>query len=438
MDVLMTDFVHSNIHSIVLIPGSCAFMYDTEIVYGNYGESLNSFDGSISGAKRRIDKLKNEFPNLKKISVVVGWYADSTDAGSLQIAPRIDSKELILNDSWSVGGINRRDAIQSLDKQATPSDISVFHIVSYLSEQGYEVTLYPMLFCDNEEQSWRGYIEAKSNQDIDHFFEQYQKFIKHYASLSIDSIPLKAFLSSYIIGSEMERLLKYDDGTHTYYAVQKMAELATATKQILGKDVETIYAVNWSDYKADKSGYYYLDPLYEAVDVIGIDAYFPLTKGLKQEQITEDVIKQGCGTAYRKLIDWYTKEHINADGSHTSWEPSKKKVIATEIGFPKIDACTEEPYNFGFDGSNFEVLPKSSMGIADPKAQYQAIKAVIEYFEELHAQDAAHKLDHFFQDLYFYCVDIRPDFHKRPDYYSDAHSYEYGHWIAESDDVLVS
>lgn len=427
------------IESVVMIPGSCAYLYDTEIVYGNDGEPLNSLDGKESDVKKRIDTLKQEFPNLKNVSVVVGWYFDTTNAGQLTIAPRIDDNNPIANDTWCVGNITREKAQPSVDKQATPSDISIFHVVQYLVDSGYNVTLYPMLFCDNKGQSWRGFINGKSKEDIDHFFEEYKKFILHYAELKIDSIPLSALLSKFIVGSEMKDLLAYDDGTHEYYAVQKMVELTHEVKAIIGEDVKTVYAANWSDYSVNSEGFYHHDPLFEAVDIVGIDVYTPITDGIPQSEITKEVIKahweEGINWDYyvdegerhpisnpkyaiKDFKYWYTHKHINSDGSVTSWKPGEKVVIATEFGYPKVDRCTEEPYDF------------SVREDVNPNAQQIAIEAGLEYWKEL--REANPELQNLFPEISIYNIDARGEgWQEHPELYDDYATQASGHeaWI---------
>lgn len=460
----MTDIVHESIKSLTIIPGSGEFAYDTKVITDGYGYVFNDHQGNgKSDAMNTIDGLHDKFPNLKNVSLVVGWYMDSTDAGSLTIAPRVEDKYQLKGDTWKVGDITRKKAILSEGGEGTPSDASILHVVKYLTDQGYNVTLYPMLFGDDEDKSWRGEVEAGSKADVDHFYQQYSKFIKHYASLEGEGVKMKDMISGYIIGSEMEKLLKYDDGSHEYYAVQKMAELATDVKGIVGSDVKTIYAANWTEYGINEDGYYHLDPLYEKVDTVGIDAYFPLTDGLKQDQITKEVIKEGwhSGINYDYWVDeetgrkekiddhkyaikdveyWYTHDHINADGTKTSWVPSQKEVIATEIGFPSVDATTNDPSSFyAPDMPDVSHFPDKSTGTADAKAQLLAIEATIEYWNEVHANDTEHKLDKLFADdggLVWWSYDIRGDVSKIGD--DDAEVYQYGHWIKDAPEELVS
>lgn len=450
----MAGKVHEMIKSLVIIPGSGEFVYDTKVVSDGYGYTFNSHSGNgKSDAANTIANLKNEFPNLKDVSIVVGWYMDGTDAGKLTIDPRVEDKEVMRYDSWKVGNTTRATAKLSEGGEGTPSDQSVIHVVKALKDAGYNVTMYPILYGDDEDKSWRGEVEAKSKADVDHFFKEYSKLVKHYASLELEGLKMKDMISSYIIGSEMDKILKYDDGSHTYYAVQKMSQLAVDIKGVVGKDVSTVYAANWDEYGANEDGWYHLDPLYEKVDKVGIDAYFKLTDNMKQSDITKEVIKEGwhSGVDYDYTVDesgkkhkitdpkfaiknvehWYTHEHINPDGTKTSWVPSEKEVIATEIGFVSVDGTTNEPAKFyAPDMEDVSGFPPASDGNVDSHAQLMAIEATIEYWNEVHANDKDHKLDKLFASdggLTWYSYDIRGDFSKYGD--DDADVYQYGHWI---------
>lgn len=54
------------------------------------------------------------------------------------------------------------------------------------------------------------------------------------------------------------------------------------------------YAADWSEYHHTAGGWYNLDPLWASpdIDVIGIDAYFPLTDSKETSHITkQDMVK---------------------------------------------------------------------------------------------------------------------------------------------------
>lgn len=456
--------ISDQIKSIVIIPGSGEFVYDTELVVKS-GTSLNGHLGdSISHARATVDTLLSTFPNLKNVSVVIGWFADSIEAGKMTISPRVEHSVLHKNDQWKVGNYVRNNTKVTKNWGGTPSDKSVVNLVKALTDKGLEVTIYPMLYVDDPDKSWRGDIDAKNNKGVDNFFAQYNKFIMHYATLKYQDVKLKDLAKNFIIGSEMVKLLQYDEGNNKYYAVKKMTELAMQIKHTLGQEVSTIYAANWGEYgRHPKTGYYYLDKLYNKIDKVGINAYFRLTDDLSQDQITPDVIKSGWesgidydywvdGNNTKKVINdlsyaakalkpWFLSKHINPNGHATSWvpgdQPGAKEVLATEIGYASVDCTTNDPGKFYSPGTKGSGLPPHSLGAIDYSAQTDAISSAIAYWDEVHSKDTSHQYDKLFNQLDWYCYDIRGNLDEFSDEFSDASDYLYGHWIKLEDNFVA-
>jgi N-acylneuraminate cytidylyltransferase len=111
---------------------------------------------------------------------------------------------------------------------------------------------------------------------VNNFFTKtrgYNAFINHYANLAVGKI------DAFAIGTEMRDLTKITSATGVFPAVTQLVSLASTVKTTLGSGVKITYAADWSEYHHTDGGWYHLDPLWmsSAIDVIGIDAYFPLT-----------------------------------------------------------------------------------------------------------------------------------------------------------------
>ena len=108
-----------------------------------------------------------------------------------------------------------------------------------------------------------------------------RRMVLHYAHLS----KAAGGVDTFIIGSELRGLTQVRSGASTYPAVAALRALAADVRRILGPGVRITYAADWSEYAGhrpeDGSGdlYFHLDPLWadEAIDVIGIDNYMPLS-----------------------------------------------------------------------------------------------------------------------------------------------------------------
>jgi hypothetical protein len=401
------------IKSVVIGPGAGEHVYDID----------------QSNVKQTIDTLLQNYPNLEKVSVVVGWFGDTTDAGKINIEPKVESKT---GDEWQVGEYTRStankitvDSSGNLNWGGTPTDESIIEICSYLKEKGVNVTLYPMLFLDTDGKPWRGDISAKSDADVEHFFNEYNQFVKHYASLEVDGVKLKDLVSDFIIGSEFEKLTAYKNSANEFKSVEALKSLAAEIRELVGNDVKLTYAANWSEYHHTDGGWYHMDALWadKNIDYIGLDAYFRLTDIPHQatdptpEQIVEawqsgidyDYYKVcgekvGLNAKYAvKNFEWFWKHsHINPDGQKTEWEPKMKPIVFTEAGFTAVDQTTNEPYKYTDPKTIGAPLPEGSDGHVDAKIQYDAVVATLQFFENLKANpDTADMI----ADMTWYNVD---------------------------------
>ena len=154
------------------------------------------------------------------------------------------------------------------------------------------------------------------------------------------------------------------------------------------------YAADWSEYHHTDGGWYNLDPLWASsnIDVIGIDAYFPLTDALQSElgydvQQVIDGWTQGEGYdwyysdagrtvqttlqskyAWKNISWWWNNPHVNPDSLTTSWIPGSKKIWFTEFGFPSVDGATNQPNVFYDPTSSESFFPYHSRGQVDFRA----------------------------------------------------------------------
>lgn len=453
--------VEEMIESIVIIPGSGEFVYDTTTQYkvqGNYiggkwkqaGPQLpinhhthfNKADSAVS-----LDQLKSTLPNIKWTAPVVTWFANSLDAKDCEILPGVEyqSDSTTIPDEWSVAGFNRSTAKLITQINAKPlyggtiNDKSILRYLDELSARGYKKMFYPMFFMDISNKPWRGRVSGNP-VDVKEFFTKpngYNNFILHYANL------VKGKVDAFVIGSELIGLTKVRDENNQFPAVQELVKLAHQVKEILGKDVIVTYAADWSEYNHAEGGWYNLDELWgcDAIDVIGIDAYFPLTNSQESVYDPEEIIKgwhsgegydfyydsdktpQALGAAFAwKNLEWFWgNEHINPNGQKTSWKPKSKKIWFTEYGFPSVDCAANQPNVFHDPTSIESYFPKNSKGKVDFKAQRTAIYATEKFWQN----------SEMVERKFLWTWDARPYPHW-PDMlhaWNDGGAWLFGHWV---------
>jgi hypothetical protein len=300
---------------VCLIPGAGEFVLATEPVVRRTGLTRTEVE-NVSSAEGRpdlvvsLDQLTAACPNLKRVSLVIGWFGDDLRAGHCTIRPGVERRDKpTVPLDWSVVGLDRASAhlVSEVEGGAayggTPSDDSVRQAVAELKARGLEVTLYPFVFMDippgnglsdpygGAEQAaypWRGRIVADdpvaAEGDVEAVFGAVdgwglRRLARHYAALAAET-----GADGLLIGSEMRGLTTSRDESGGYPAVAAFRALLAECRVIVAPGVALSYAADWSEYSGhrpdDGSGdvMFHLDPLWAdpALDYVGIDWYPPL------------------------------------------------------------------------------------------------------------------------------------------------------------------
>jgi hypothetical protein len=162
--------VESLVQSIMLIPGSGEFVYDTvsefkisgidtsgSFVQNGYQIPLNQH--TVAGEANvlvALDQLQQTFPNLEWVGLVVNWFGTSMDIGTCDIWPCVEYQSGVQTtpNAWEVAGFTRATARQigndsgALRYGGTPDDASLVRLVTELRARGLKIFFYPMLLMD--------------------------------------------------------------------------------------------------------------------------------------------------------------------------------------------------------------------------------------------------------------------------------------------------
>lgn len=452
------------VRSITIIPGAGEFVYDDTVQFkipgllvdsvwlqqGNKTRiNQNNTSGKADGLVA-LDQLMETFPNLEYVSIVVGWFADSLDAGDAVIKPGVEyqSGAITSPDTWGVGSFTRSTARQitlvegNPQYGGTPSDDSLLRFIQEIKSLGLNIMFYPIFFMDTADKPWRGRLTG-SAADVASFFTKtngYNAFINHYANLVKDDV------DAFIIGSELVGLTSVQDVDDSFPAVDELVALAATVKTTVG-DVLVSYAADWSEYHHDTNGWYNLDPLWSSanIDFIGIDAYFPITDEPEpvagfdiaalragwtegegydfyysdEERTTQSPLS--AAYAWKNIAWWWSNLHVNPDDATTSWTPESKPIWFTEYGYPSVDGASNQPNVFYDPNSSESAFPYHSRGKTDFRAQRNAITAA-----ELEWAGSS-----MVERMFLWTWDARP-FPFWPDLnniWSDGGAWEKGHWV---------
>lgn len=410
--------ISEQITAVVVGPLPGEYGYEINVIRTPKGNALNgtSRKAKVSNILKTINYIEEFYPNVKKVGLVVGWYSDDIKAESMKIVPKVDSR---INVEWQVAEYTRNTApLMNKDVHGdpnwvgTPTDKSVVELAKLLHDKGIEVTFYPFIFIDKKGQPWRGEIHANSQQSVDNFFKHYEKFIMHYANLEYDGVKFRKVIKRFLIGSELEALLQFQNSTHEFPAVEKMIELAAKVRDVVGSRVEISYAANWTEYSQTSNGWYHLDKLWadKNIDFVGIDAYFPITN-------TKDLSKKDT---FENVSNWWSSIHTNPNKIVTKWKPKMKPIVFAEIGFTPLKHTSNDPSLYVDVLKKNYGIPNVEKELVNAKYQYDAISTRINDIKKL---NKSYKMFGIIDDVFWYNIEPIPN----------EYSWLYDHSIKVSD-----
>lgn len=209
------------------------------------------------------------------------------------------------------------------DPAKTPSDAGLIRAMGWIRDAGLQVILKPHV--DVLDETFRGDIQPG---DRARWFRSYRNFIDHYAAIASGQDA-----AVFVVGTELKSM-SVDPA-----AWQKL--ISTVRSGFSGR---LTYAANWDEYEQV--------PFWDDLDLIGIDAYFPLVEGNPDPGPAE------LRGAWTPIVD----------GLRAASERWGKPVLLTEAGYPSQVGATGHPW---------EVRPGEPV---DQPLQARAYRAAFEAF----------------------------------------------------------
>lgn len=216
------------------------------------------------------------------------------------------------------------------DLARTPTDADLIHAIDRAHHLGMRVMLKPHVDL-LENAHWRGDIGKFFNSEDQYrtWFASYQKAIDHYADLA-----QSYGVEELCVGTELQSLSGRED----------------AWRAII-RDVRGRYK-GWITY-ASNHGEEASVPWWDAVDVIGVDAYYALAD---QTEPTVDQLKRAWQErGYVALLEGLAERY-------------HKSVLFTEVGYRSIQGTAVAPWEY------------QQSAAPDPRAQANAYQALFETF----------------------------------------------------------
>ena len=204
----------------------------------------------------------------------------------------------------------------------------IMESVKLAHKQGVKVMLKPQIYIPG---SWVGDMDFDSDEDWKVWEESYMDYIMYFVDIAIQEN-----IDMLCIGTEFKIAIKKREK----FWRKLIAEIRTVY------DGKLIYSSNWDSYKEV--------PFWDALDYIGISAYFPLTKDKTPEK--NQLLKK-----WRPIVKTL-KKYSAKQG---------KKMVFTEYGYLSVDGCAHKTW---------ELEKKVGQLSINEQAQANAIESILSSF----------------------------------------------------------
>lgn len=235
--------------------------------------------------------------------------ADTVSIMPFAYQPRVDSPELhFLN-----------------DRPSSETDIGTLHAARRARSRGFRVLWKPHVWVGGG--GWPGDIEMTSEEDWAAWWRSYRNYILHHAMLA-----RRARAEIFSIGVEL---------TKTQQRRREWEELIDAVRHLYP---------GWVTYSGNWYGGMEEVPFWNRLDLIGIDAYFPLADSA---DVTPEELDAGAREVVRRLGALARKEG--------------KGLLLTEVGFAAHRAAWMAPHEEGgdFDAEDQAASYRALLGALD-------------------------------------------------------------------------
>jgi len=175
--------------------------------------------------------------------------------------------------------------------------------------------------------SWRGEIEFDSEEKWQRFFATYREWIAAMAAFSADA-------DAFAVGTELD------------WTIHREAEWRAIVAAVRARYSGPLtYAANWTDY--DRVGFW------DALDAIGIQAYFPVLPAAATAAgrvPPEAEFEAGWEGTMARLREFSARHD--------------RTIVFTELGYNRSAKAPHEPWDYEVGGANADLLQELCMRAA--------------------------------------------------------------------------
>jgi Glycoside Hydrolase Family 113 len=265
----------------------------------------------VQGLRATPPSLQPDTSFKKGLSFAAWWAGQYSDPGadiSLEALKSTGADWI----SLIVTGYQDTQSSTTIDltSQHTPTDADLIHVIQQAHGLGLKVMLKPHVDLLNETaQNWRGDIgtDFTTEAQWSAWFTAYRNFIEHYARLAQAN-----GVDQFSVGTELEGTTQRAADWRTVVAGVRAIFSGPLTYAALHGGEET--SITWWD----------------AVDYIGVDAYYPLADDITHHPTEAELEAR-----------WQVPKTILANLA----AQYDKSILLTEIGYRSQHGCSDHPWD---------------------------------------------------------------------------------------------
>ncbi|MEM7480726.1 MAG: hypothetical protein AAF481_06105 [Acidobacteriota bacterium] len=262
--------------------------------------------------------------------ITVSTHRDGQDWGNYEIGPTFDElKDLGTN--WVAthpyGWIRADGSVRfrSFDPENPPAHLT--RPIREAHARGLKILIKPHLGYWRSPFRWRGDITFEDDASWERFWTTYEAWITAIARASSGA-------DAFVVGVELDRTLDHE---------ARWREVIAAVRREI--DAPLTYAANWPDF--ERVGFW------DALDLIGIQAYFPILEGPFRPGPTPPLADLDAG--WRRVMARL----------RTFADERERDILFTELGYNRSLTAPVRPWEYATDdGPEAEAVQQAALRAA--------------------------------------------------------------------------
>jgi hypothetical protein len=187
----------------------------------------------------------------------------------------------------------------------SPDDATVVRTLLHVRDRGMRATLFPIERLElHTREEWRGRIAARAG--VDAWFDSYRDFVVVMAGLAAEGGAARFSVGSELLSVEHEE-------------ARWRALIKEVRRRFSGR---LLYSANWDHYRQV--------PFWDAVDEVGVTAYFELA-GDDDDEVSDDELQAAWAAPKRELLAFAASR--------------RQPLVITEVGYPAKETAAWHPWD---------------------------------------------------------------------------------------------